>query len=141
MSSLLSGLLDWGKTSGPRHTDLLETFYNSPDSFNDTGSLLKNLTSPDNQNLGTDWGGLFKDYGGLALGAAQGLGSLFMGMKQYGLSKDILNENKRQYDQNYTAQRDLTNARLEDRQKARIAADPTANYRSVAEYMSKYGVK
>lgn len=78
-------------------------------------------------------------WGSLALGAAQGLGSAWMGMKQYGLAKDTLKENKRQFNINYEAQRKLTNSQLEDRQRARVAANPGA-YQSVGDYMNKNGI-
>ncbi|WP_225784512.1 hypothetical protein [Xenophilus sp. Marseille-Q4582] len=70
------------------------------------------------------------------LGIAQGIGNLYLGMKQYGLQKDIFENNKQQYAQNYAAQRTLTNARLEDRQRARVAANPDA-YESVGSYMAR----
>lgn len=78
-------------------------------------------------------------WGAPALGVAQGLGNAFLSMKQYGLAKDTFNENKRQFALNFGAQQKTTNARLEDRQAARIASNPTA-YQSVGDYMKKYGV-
>ena len=78
-------------------------------------------------------------WGGLALSAAGGLASTYMGMKQYGLAKDSFDENKRQYAQNFDAQRGLTNSRLEDRQIRRNIERPDSM--AAAEYMSKYGVK
>ena len=73
-------------------------------------------------------------WGGLALGAAGGLASAFMGMKQYGLAKQTLAENKRQFQLNYDAQKQTTNTRLEDRQRARVASNSGA-YQSVGDYM------
>ena len=75
-------------------------------------------------------------WGGLALNAAGGLASTFLGMKQYGLAKKTLAENKRQFQLNYDAQKQTTNARLEGRQAARVSRDPTA-YQSVGDYMNK----
>jgi hypothetical protein len=88
------------------------------------------------------WGGAFgKDgWGGLALGAAQGVGNLFMGMQQYGLAKKTLAENQRQFNMNWDAQRSTTNASLSDRQAARVASNPGA-YQSVSDYMGQYGIK
>lgn len=74
------------------------------------------------------------------LGAGQGLMNGWLGMQQYGLAKDKLAEGKRQFELNYNAQRTMTNADLEDRQKARVASNPGA-YESVGSYMSKNGVK
>lgn len=84
-------------------------------------------------------GGFMKDYGAPLLGAAQGLGGLFMGMKQYGLAKDALNAQRKQYEQNYAAQRQMTNAQLEDRQRARVAASASAE--DVDSYMARNGIK
>jgi len=78
-------------------------------------------------------------WGGLAVGAATGAANLFMGLKQYGLAKDMFAENKSQYAQNFDAQRGLTNSRLEDRQTRRNIERPDSM--AAADYMSKYGVK
>ena len=79
-------------------------------------------------------------WGGLALGAAQGLGSLYMGMQQYNLAKDTLENSKAQFERNYEAQKTTTNSSLEDRQKARVASNAGA-YESVGSYMQRNGVK
>jgi hypothetical protein len=75
------------------------------------------------------------------LGAIQGIAGLYMGMQQYGLAKKQLEEGKRRYDQDYAANKNLTNARLEDRQKARVADGRPGAYESVSSYMAKNGVK
>ncbi len=79
-------------------------------------------------------------WGGLALGAAQGLGSLYMGMKQYELAKDTLATNKAQFERQFAANKQLTNSNLEDRQRARVASNAGA-YQSVGDYMAQNGVK
>lgn len=79
-------------------------------------------------------------WGGLALGGAQALGSLYMGMKQYNLAKDTLANNKAQFERNFAAQKATTNASLEDRQRARVAANAGA-YQSVGDYMNQNGVR
>ena len=79
-------------------------------------------------------------WGGMALGAASALGNAWMGMKQYGLAQDMFKENKRQYNQNYAAQKSLTNSQLSDRQHARVASNPGA-YQSEAEYMNQNRIK
>lgn len=79
-------------------------------------------------------------WGGMALGAGQGLLNAFMGMQQYGLAKKTLEENKRQFQLNYDAQKTTTNAALEDRQRARLAANPGA-YESLSSYMDKNRIK
>lgn len=79
-------------------------------------------------------------WGELALNAAGGLASTFLGMKQYGLAKQTLAENKRQFQLNYDAQKRTTNTRLEDRQRARVASNANA-YQSVGDYMATNGIK
>jgi hypothetical protein len=79
-------------------------------------------------------------WGSLALGAAQGLGGLYMGMQQYNLAKETLANNKAQFERNYAAQKTTTNANLEDRQRARVASNAGA-YQSVGDYMAQNGVK
>ena len=89
----------------------------------------------------TDKNGLQQQgWGGLALGAAQGLGSLYLGMKQYELAKDTLANNKAQFERNFAAQKQTTNASLEDRQRARVASNSGA-YQSVGDYMAQNGVR
>lgn len=80
-------------------------------------------------------------YGGLALGAMGGLASTFLGMKQYGLAKDTLAQNKMQFQKNYDSQKTLTNANLEDRQRARVASSSIGAYESVDSYMNKNRIK
>lgn len=75
-------------------------------------------------------------YGSAGLGILQGLGSAFMGMKQYSLAKDSLKQSKEQFNRNYDAQKTTTNASLEDRQAARVASNPSG-YQSVGDYMKK----
>lgn len=112
------------------------------------GSLeVLNGANPDSSgNPGGFFSGLFSQQGeDRQMGASPlmqgmqtltGLGNLYMGMKQYGLARDSFGESKRQYNQNYAAQRTLTNSRMEDRQRARVASNPGA-YQSVGSYMQK----
>lgn len=75
-------------------------------------------------------------WGGLALGAGQGLFNGWLGIQQLGLAKDTLSFNKEQFNKNFGAQQKTTNARLEDRQRARVAANSGA-YQSVGDYMQQ----
>lgn len=79
-------------------------------------------------------------WAGSALGLLQGGLGAFMGMKQYGLAKDALAQSKKQFNLNYAAQKQTTNAALEDRQRARNASNPGA-YQGTDEYMAQYGIK
>lgn len=78
-------------------------------------------------------------WGGLGLSAASGLMQGWMGMKQYGLMKDQLEQSKRAFNLNYDAQVKTTNARLNDQASARYASNPNV-YQSPSEYMKKYGI-
>lgn len=79
-------------------------------------------------------------WGGLALGAFSGLANTYMGLQQYKLAKDSFNQNRREFDLNFAAQKQTTNTALEDRQRARVSASPQS-YQSVDSYMAKNGVK
>jgi hypothetical protein len=85
---------------------------------------------------GTTSGG----WGSAALGVAQGLGGLYLGMQQYNLAKEALANSKDQFNRQFAVQKNLTNSQLEDRQRARVASNAGA-YQSVGEYMSQNGVK
>lgn len=74
-----------------------------------------------------------------AISAAQGLMNAFMGMKNYGLAKDQFNFSKDMAQKNLANQTKTVNSQLEDRQRARVAANPTA-YQSVDAYMKEKGL-
>lgn len=120
----------------PNFSQPVATGQSSGGMFSGLGKSLKDsgfLGSTDmNTGIKTD------GFGGLALGAGQGLLSAFMGMKQYGLGKETLAQNKKVFDMNYNAQRQTTNASLEDRQRARLDRNP--NNESVESYMKKNGI-
>ena len=100
------------------------------DGLVDSGFLGKTDTTTGMQTQG---------WGGLALGGLQGLGNLYMGMKQYGLAKDQLAFQKDSFNKNFAVQKQLTNSQLEDRQRARVASNAGA-YQSVGDYMKQNGV-
>jgi hypothetical protein len=79
-------------------------------------------------------------WGGMAIGGASAIMNAIMGMKQYGLAKNALATNKKQFQMNYDAQKSTTNTQLQDRQRARVAANPGA-YQSVGDYMNQNGIK
>ena len=88
------------------------------------------------------WDGLgefFGNHGKTLVGGLGALGGLFMNTRNYGLAKDQLNMQREAYDKNYAAQRQMTNARLEDRQRARNAG--SIGHLGTEEYMDRYGVK
>lgn len=96
------------------------------------GGLFDNMLSKTNNATGITTQG----WGDLAVGGMGSIFDLYSGMKQFGLAQDQFDEGKRQYDQNYQAQVKNYNTDLEDRQRARVAANPGA-YQSVSDYMKK----
>lgn len=74
-------------------------------------------------------------WGGLALGALQSGFGAYGAMKNYGLAKDAFNLQKEVAMTNLNANKQTTNTRYEDRQRARVASG--SGYESVSEYMNK----
>ena len=72
-----------------------------------------------------------------SIGAA--IFSGIQGQKQLGLAQKQFQENKRQFDANFEAQRKTTNTQLEDRQRARVASNAGA-YESVDSYLKRNSV-
>jgi len=88
----------------------------------------------------TNENGVFQPgYGLYGLKALTGVANTYLGMKQYGLAKKQFKENKRQFNLQYDAQKNLTNSQLADRQRSRVAG--SAGQLSVDEYMGQYGIK
>lgn len=149
-SEQLNSMMGWGKpaqASPYGGTDYLSTL-TSPTlagldlGSSSQGSMLSGLSNlfPSGFLGSTNADGVkTQGWGGTALSGIGALGNAFLSMQQYGLAKDTLNENKRQFQLNYDNQVKSTNSRLEDRQAARVASSPTA-YQSVGDYMKKYGV-
>ena len=136
-STSFNDMGNYGTSSGP--TGLATAGYTevSPYASSDGKLSSDNLWGA----LGTTdaAGNKTQGWGSPAINLAQGVGSAFMGMKQYGLAKDQLQFSKDAFNKNYDAQRMSTNTNLEDRQYARVAANPGA-YQSVSDYMSQHRV-
>lgn len=110
-----------------------------------TGSLfssLSDLFSRDSLFGGTDrkTGVATMGWAPAALGIGQSIFGALQGRQAMNLARDQLNEGRRQFDLNYNAQRTSMNTELEDRQRARVASNPTA-YESVDTYMNKNRIK
>lgn len=81
-----------------------------------------------------------------ALSTASGLWDSWNAFQQVGIARDSLNENKRQFNMNWDAQKNLTNADLYN-QQLRLRAgmsDQTANSMGILspeDYVAKNGVK
>jgi hypothetical protein len=101
------------------------------DGMQPTGGML-GRTLPDGTQL--------SGWGAPVFGAVKGIADVWGGMRQYGLAKDALRENKRQFNLNWDLNRNMVNSQLEDRQRARVASNPGA-YQPVDEYMSTYRVR
>jgi len=78
-------------------------------------------------------------WGMAGLTAAQGINSFFGGRNMAKQADRSMKENKRQFQLNFDAQRNMTNSQMADRQNARLAANPNA-FLATPEYMKQYGV-
>ena len=142
-----SSMDSWGSPDVPDPLNSLQPYGYSPSVGIGTNLAAFDTNFADRINAAANgpqspWASMLgpNGWGGLAVNAAGGLASAFLGMKQYGLAKQTLAENKRQFDMNYAAQRQTTNTRLEDRQRARVASNANA-YQSVGDYMAVNGIK
>ncbi len=63
-------------------------------------------------------------FGSQVIGTAGGIANTFLALKQFGLLKDSLKQNKRQFNRQFEAQKQLTNAQIEDRARARFNVNP-----------------
>lgn len=72
----------------------------------------------------------------LGLAAGSALLNGFLGMRQYGLAKDQLAFQKEAFKTNLANQKKLVNARIEDRARARHAANPNA-YEDPTSYVAR----
>lgn len=75
----------------------------------------------------------------LGLSAFTGLSNLYSHNKQMSMYKDQMNTQRDQWNKQYANQVNDYNERLSDRQRQRVAANPSAE--SVESYMAKWGTK
>jgi len=73
--------------------------------------------------------------GTFGLNMGQGILDMYLGMKNYGMAKDEMKQNKAQYRENFANQAKNYNTDLRDRQQARYAANPGI-YQSPSDYMA-----
>lgn len=85
-------------------------------------------------------GSITGGWGSFGWDVLKGATNAYLGMQQLDLAKKNLAFNEDSFWANFNTQKQLTNTRLEDRQRARVASNPGA-YQSVSEYMTKNGVK
>lgn len=145
----------WGNASGAAYQPLSASV---PD-MNFNGNYTGMGTNPTYQSVGesmgfqmpnatpasgfqsvSNWmsnnGDLLKAGLGLVTG---GLGA-WNGYQQNSLLRDQMNQQASQFREQMDLSKSNYNSRLEDRQRARVASNPTA-YESVQDYMKKYGAK
>lgn len=128
---------DWGNTNPMQNTMFNDNVMKGGAGGGDfQPSFMQGMLGYTNNETGMTNGG----WGAPAMGAIGSIGNAFMGMKQYGLAKDQLAESKRQFDKNFAAQKKMTNTRLRDRQRARVASSSSGAYQDVDKYMKKNGV-
>ena len=72
------------------------------------------------------------------VGLGQGIFNGFLGNKQLNLAKDQFEQRKNEFRKNFRAQAKRTNAQIRDRQRARLANDPSR--RSVEEAVAQDGI-
>lgn len=132
----LSSMTNWGQAPGGMPTTGVPQSLTQPGGWQDMFSMDALFGS---KTPGAETGG----WAAPALGTFSGLTSAWLGMQQYGLAKDALQEGKRQFNLNYDAQRKSYNNELEDRQNARIqsAGSGASELATTAETMKKYGLK
>ena len=159
----VGGMSNYGSGVGPIAADV-SPYSLTPQNLNITmGDATRNFAPAANLNLGSNksfvnggagggarsWydnmvgykdesGAASNGWGGLALGAAQGLFSGYLGMQQLGLAKDQLATQKEQWGLNFGAQQKTTNERLATRQARRNKENSSSM--PAGEYMAKYGI-
>lgn len=74
------------------------------------------------------------------VGGINALANLFSGFNQMGLYKDQLRTQKDQWNKNYENQVKSYNYNLQDKQRQRIAGNPTGNLATPEEVLKKWGV-
>jgi hypothetical protein len=102
------------------------------------GGLFGNMFNRQSMFGGTDMNSGISSGGWapVALGAGQAIFGALQGNKATKLAEDQFKEGKRQFDLNFNAQRSTINSQLEDRQRARVASNPTA-YENTDDYLRK----
>ena len=93
---------------------------------------------PDNSGTGVSWFGGNGTVSGLdtGLGLGKGLMDAYLGFEQLGAAKDALNFKKEAFNKQFGAQTQSFNTQLQDRQAARVSADPSG-HQSVEDYMAR----
>lgn len=107
-------------TPGQQGISIGGTSTNNPLNFNNTPSGLQ--------------------YGQFGLSALGGLAQGILGFQNMSLAKKQTAQAQENWDKQWAANKQTTNAALADRQRARVASNPGA-YEGVDSYMKKYGIQ
>lgn len=129
----LSGYGNLGNMGGMQTK--MNPWMQSPDALTGFGGTALGSQAAAPNSMFSGLSGLLGDHGKTILGGLGSLGSMWMGMRQYGLAKDALDFQKEQYERNFQAQAQMTNSRLRDRQIARNAVS-SGGHQSVDDYMA-----
>lgn len=140
----LEGITSSSSFGGNSSPNYMNFGYSSPSINPD---VTAGIASPDN----FDWSKFMfggQDTAGMktngALGAGVGLlqagWGAYNGMQQLKLGKESLAFQKDAFNKNYAAQRQATNTGMQDRQAARVSANPGA-YQSVGDYMNQNRIR
>ena len=126
------GMASWGNT--PAAGAINTSQFMSP-------QMLANYAAP--VGIGDKLRDFNSQYGSTITGglqAASGLWGAYNGMQQTKLAKQQMANSLNQWNKSYANQVASYNTRLEDRQRARVGANPNA-YESVDSYMAKNSLK
>lgn len=110
---------------------------------NKTGQVTSQINPTADLGFGDKLRDFNSQYGSTITGglqAAAGLWGSYNGMQQTKLAKQQMANSLNQWNKSYTNQVASYNTRLEDRQRARVGANPNA-YESVDSYMAKNSLK
>lgn len=132
--------LNYQQNGAPSQDYLTLLGYNTNNPMLNQSSLgagITNNQAPQTSSLldGLDLGGVMSAFNTLAGGV-----NAYTGLKQLGLAEDTFNFNRDAFNANFANQAQTINTQLEDRQRARIAANPGA-YESLNTYLDKHAVK
>lgn len=150
--------LNWNDPTKLTTTDGDPLNVTNPLGITDFSNILGNLGATpginpagDSKQLGTDawkldwFGGKSADgtfQNGIlptSIGALSGIAGAYLGFQQLKLGEQQLEQNKRIFNLNFANQANSINTELEDRQRARVASNPSA-YENVTDYMKRNSV-
>lgn len=121
-------MVDGGMTDYSQYNDFASNGVAPPDATGGLKGFLFGKKNLDGTSTGNGLLPMVQTFTGLA--------SAYIGMKQYGLAKKSFRQNRKEFNYNYDAQRQTTNALMEGKARARHSMNPD-HYETPAEYMAK----